>query len=76
MKIARREFLRLAAGAATIAAAPRRAGAQNYPTRLLHIVSPASAGKLQHHFDDSVSLGCLDGLQPLQFARIDMRLDG
>src|SRR5215472_7148563 len=44
MWLARREFLRLAAGAATLAAAPRRAGAQNYPTRPLHIVSPASAG--------------------------------
>jgi tripartite-type tricarboxylate transporter receptor subunit TctC len=44
MRLARREFLHFAAGAAALAAAPRRASAQNYPTRPLHIVSPASAG--------------------------------
>ena len=43
-RLSRREFLHLAAGAAALAAAPRRARAQSYPTRPLHIVSPASAG--------------------------------
>jgi len=38
MKVHRRRFLHLAAGAATLPAATRSASAQNYPTRPVHIV--------------------------------------
>jgi tripartite-type tricarboxylate transporter receptor subunit TctC len=38
MKFPRRQFLRLAAGAAALPAVPRIAGAQAYPTRPVHIV--------------------------------------
>ena len=40
----RRKFLRLAAGAATVPAIPLRAGAQNYPTRLVMIIDASAAG--------------------------------
>jgi tripartite-type tricarboxylate transporter receptor subunit TctC len=44
MKIERRRFLRLAAGAAALPAVPRLAWAQSYPTRPLTIVVPYAPG--------------------------------
>src|SRR5262245_10623296 len=44
MKLPRRHFLRLAAGAATLPALPRMARAQAYPTRPVRIVVGAPAG--------------------------------
>jgi len=38
MKILRREFLRLAAGAAGLASMPSFAQAQSYPTRPVHVI--------------------------------------
>lgn len=44
MPVARRQFLSLAAGAATLAALPRRASAQAYPSRPITMVVPVPAG--------------------------------
>jgi tripartite-type tricarboxylate transporter receptor subunit TctC len=44
MKLPRRKFLRLAAGAAALPAVPRIARAQSYPTRPVHIVVGYPAG--------------------------------
>jgi tripartite-type tricarboxylate transporter receptor subunit TctC len=44
MKLPRRRFLHLAASAAALAAAPRVAGAQPYPTRTITVVVGAAAG--------------------------------
>ncbi len=44
MHLARRDFLHLAAGAAALTAAPRRASAQTYPVRPVHWIVPAAAG--------------------------------
>jgi tripartite-type tricarboxylate transporter receptor subunit TctC len=44
MKLPRRQFLRLAAGAAALAPAARLAGAQTYPARPVHIVVGFGAG--------------------------------
>jgi tripartite-type tricarboxylate transporter receptor subunit TctC len=45
MKVPRRNFLHLAAGAATLMAASRIASAQSYPTRPVHVIVPfAPAG--------------------------------
>jgi tripartite-type tricarboxylate transporter receptor subunit TctC len=44
MKLPRRRFLHLAAGAATLAAAPRAASAQSYPARPVRIVVGFTAG--------------------------------
>jgi tripartite-type tricarboxylate transporter receptor subunit TctC len=44
MKLPRRKFLRLAAGAAALPAVSRLAWAQAYPTRLARIIVPATAG--------------------------------
>jgi tripartite-type tricarboxylate transporter receptor subunit TctC len=44
MKLARRKFLRLAAGAAALPAVSRVARAQAYPTRPMTMVVPYSAG--------------------------------
>ena len=44
MKLRRRELLRLAAGAATLAALARDAAALDYPTRPVHIVTPYPPG--------------------------------
>src|SRR5580704_6913854 len=44
MSIARRRFLRLAAGAAAMPAAPRLAGAQSYPARPVRIIVGLPAG--------------------------------
>jgi tripartite-type tricarboxylate transporter receptor subunit TctC len=44
MKIQRRQFLRLAAGAAALPAVSRIAAAQTYPTRPVTIVVPFPAG--------------------------------
>ena len=47
MPLPRRRFLRLAAGAAALAAVPRRANAQTYPTRPVRIIvgfGPGSSG--------------------------------
>jgi tripartite-type tricarboxylate transporter receptor subunit TctC len=44
MKLPRRKFLHLAAGAAALAAMPHIASAQSYPTRQLTLVVPFAAG--------------------------------
>src|SRR5437879_2060193 len=44
MKIARRNFLHLAAGAAAVPGVPRIASAQTYPTRPITMVVGAAAG--------------------------------
>jgi tripartite-type tricarboxylate transporter receptor subunit TctC len=44
MFVPRRQFLRLAAGAAALPAAPRFARAEGYPTRAVHIISGFAAG--------------------------------
>ncbi len=44
MKLPRRRFLHLAAGAAALSAVPRLAWAQAYPTRLVRIIVPVAAG--------------------------------
>jgi tripartite-type tricarboxylate transporter receptor subunit TctC len=44
MKLPRRKFLQLAAGAATLPAVSRVAAAQTYPTRPVRIIVPAAAG--------------------------------
>ena len=44
MKLPRRRFLRLAAGAAALPALPHRAAAQGYPTRPVTLVVPYAAG--------------------------------
>jgi tripartite-type tricarboxylate transporter receptor subunit TctC len=44
MKLGRRQFLSLAAGAATLAALPRQAGAQAWPSRPITMVVPVPAG--------------------------------
>jgi tripartite-type tricarboxylate transporter receptor subunit TctC len=44
MKVPRRQFLHLAAGAAALPAASRIAKAQAYPTRPITIVAPFAAG--------------------------------
>src|ERR1044072_7313175 len=44
MKLGRRHFLSLAAGAASLAALPRRADAQAYPSRPITMVVPVPAG--------------------------------
>src|SRR5262244_4013099 len=45
MKLPRRKFLHLAAGAASIAAVSRIAAAQAYPSRLVRIIVPFPAGQ-------------------------------
>ena len=44
MKLPRRKFLQLAAGAAALPAVPRIAVAQNYPTRPIRLVVAFTAG--------------------------------
>jgi tripartite-type tricarboxylate transporter receptor subunit TctC len=44
MRIPRREFLHLAAGAAALPVAPRIAAAQSYPTRPVHLIVGFAAG--------------------------------
>jgi tripartite-type tricarboxylate transporter receptor subunit TctC len=44
MKIQRRQFLHLAAGAAALPAVSRIAWAQTYPTRTITLVVPVGAG--------------------------------
>src|SRR5215510_4410832 len=44
MKLPRRQFLHLAAGAAVVPAVSRFARAQTYPTRPVRIVAPYAAG--------------------------------
>jgi tripartite-type tricarboxylate transporter receptor subunit TctC len=44
MKLPRRQFLHLAAGAAALPAASRMAGAQTYPTRPITMIVPFAAG--------------------------------
>src|SRR5204862_462254 len=44
MKLPRRTFLHLAAGAAALPAASRFAWAQSYPTRPVHLIVPFAAG--------------------------------
>jgi tripartite-type tricarboxylate transporter receptor subunit TctC len=44
MKLPRRQFLHLAAGAAALPAVARTAMAQSYPTRPVHLVVPTTAG--------------------------------
>src|SRR5438552_18977409 len=43
-ELARREFLRLAAGAAALAALPRAARAQSYPARAVRVIVGLAAG--------------------------------
>jgi tripartite-type tricarboxylate transporter receptor subunit TctC len=47
MKIARRSFLRLAAGVAALPAMPRVAAAQIYPSRPVRVIVPIAAGGTQ-----------------------------
>jgi tripartite-type tricarboxylate transporter receptor subunit TctC len=44
MKLPRRRFLHLAAGAAALTAVSRIAGAQTYPTRPVRIIVTTAAG--------------------------------
>jgi tripartite-type tricarboxylate transporter receptor subunit TctC len=44
MKLLRRQFLHLAAGAAAMPVVSRIAGAQTYPSRAITILVPAAAG--------------------------------
>jgi tripartite-type tricarboxylate transporter receptor subunit TctC len=44
MKLCRRHFLRLAAGAAAVPALPRAAAALDFPTRPVHIITPYPPG--------------------------------
>src|SRR6516225_5401083 len=44
MKLSRRNFLHLAAGAAALPAMPRAATAQAYPTRPVHLIEGFGAG--------------------------------
>jgi putative tricarboxylic transport membrane protein len=44
MKLPRRRFLHLAAGAAALPAVSRIASAQSYPTRPITLISPSAAG--------------------------------
>jgi tripartite-type tricarboxylate transporter receptor subunit TctC len=44
MKLPRRRFLHLAAGAAALPAMPRVASALDYPTRPAHVIVPYPAG--------------------------------
>jgi tripartite-type tricarboxylate transporter receptor subunit TctC len=44
MKLPRRRFLHLAAGAAALPALPRIASAETYPTRPVHLIVPVPAG--------------------------------
>ena len=44
MKLARRNFLRLAAGAAALPVMPRMAAAQSYPSRPITLIVPYPAG--------------------------------
>jgi tripartite-type tricarboxylate transporter receptor subunit TctC len=44
MKLPRRRFLHLAAGAAALPAVPHMARAQSYPTRPVHLIVPVPAG--------------------------------
>ena len=44
MKLRRRQFLRLAAGAGTLGALPHIAMAQAYPTRTVRVIVPGAAG--------------------------------
>jgi putative tricarboxylic transport membrane protein len=44
MRLARRQFLQLATGAATLSAAPRAVRAQAYPTRTITIIVPFAPG--------------------------------
>jgi tripartite-type tricarboxylate transporter receptor subunit TctC len=44
MKLPRRNFLHLAAGAAALSALPRVAGAEAYPARTVTIIVPVAAG--------------------------------
>jgi tripartite-type tricarboxylate transporter receptor subunit TctC len=44
MKLPRRKFLHLAAGAAALPAVSRVANAQSYPTRPVHLIVPFAAG--------------------------------
>ena len=44
MRLARRQFLQLATGAATLSAAPRVVSAQAYPTRSISIIVPFAPG--------------------------------
>ena len=44
VRFPRREFLRLAAGAATLPALSRMASAQSYPSRLVTVIVPSGAG--------------------------------
>ena len=44
MKLPRRQFLHLAAGAAALPVFPRAVGAQTYPTRPVRIVAPTGPG--------------------------------
>jgi tripartite-type tricarboxylate transporter receptor subunit TctC len=44
MKLPRRQFLHLTAGAAALAAVPLRARAQSFPTRPVHLICPFAAG--------------------------------
>ena len=44
MKVARRQFLYLAAATATLPTLPRLAGAQSYPTRPVHLLERFGGG--------------------------------
>jgi tripartite-type tricarboxylate transporter receptor subunit TctC len=61
MKLPRRQFLHLAAGAAALPAVSHIARAQNYPSRPMHIIVGFPAGTSADIFARLMANGCRSG---------------